>query len=130
MLTHALRLAVSGVLLLMSPAAAGDGSPVVLELFTSQGCSACPPADALLTEYAPRDDVIALALHVDYWDYIGWKDTFGDPAHTTRQKGYAAAADRSFVYTPQMVVDGQGQIKGVKPSQVAAAVDELLAATA
>ncbi|MEL7258170.1 MAG: DUF1223 domain-containing protein, partial [Pseudomonadota bacterium] len=63
---------------------------VVVELFTSQGCSSCPPADAFMHELAKRDDVVALALHVDYWDYIGWKDSFAKPEHADRQRAYAA----------------------------------------
>ena len=66
--------------------AVADMRPVVIELYTSQGCSSCPPADALLGELASRDDVIPLALHVDYWDYIGWKDQFANPAYTERQR--------------------------------------------
>jgi len=80
---------------------------VVVELFTSQGCSSCPPADALMIELVQRKDVIGLALHVDYWDYIGWKDEYGDPSFTRRQKGYAHRAGRKMVYTPQMIVNGQ-----------------------
>jgi len=96
-----------------SPAQA-EQRKVVVELFTSQGCSSCPPADALLAELAKRDDVVALALHVDYWDYIGWKDSFGDPRNTARQKAYAAARGENMVYTPQMVVNGQHAIVGTK----------------
>ena len=81
-------------------------APVVLELYTSQGCSSCPPADALLTELAGLDGVIALALHVDYWDYLGWKDTLADPLFTARQKGYALARSNRQVYTPELVVNG------------------------
>ena len=66
--------------------AAAQDTPVVLELFTSQGCSSCPPADALFSELAGREGVIALALHVDYWDYLGWKDGFGRPGNTARQR--------------------------------------------
>ena len=79
---------------------------VVVELYTSQGCSSCPPADALLDELAKRNDVIALALHVDYWDYLGWKDTFSSAAFSARQNGYARAANARTVYTPQMVIGG------------------------
>ncbi|TMV06576.1 DUF1223 domain-containing protein [Ruegeria sediminis] len=96
---------------LVVPAGAED-NPVVVELFTSQGCSSCPPADALMHELAGRDDVIALALHVDYWDYIGWKDLFADPAHTLRQKAYAREGGRTMIYTPQMIVNGQDDIAG------------------
>lgn len=93
--------------------------PVVIELFTSQGCSSCPPADALLGELAERDDVLPLALHVDYWDYIGWKDEFADPGHAERQRGYSRAAGMRTIYTPQMVVSGQDHVVGYKPMKVA-----------
>jgi len=93
--------------------------PVVVELFTSQGCSSCPPADKLLHELAKRDDVIALALHVDYWDYIGWKDVFAKPGHTARQKAYAVSAGRRSVYTPQMIIDGSDHVVGNHPVDVA-----------
>lgn len=92
--------------------------PVVVELFTSQGCSSCPPADALLHELAKRDDVIALSLHVDYWDYIGWKDQFADPAHAERQRAYAQTGGRRMIYTPQMIVNGQDSVVGVKPMKL------------
>ena len=95
-----------------------QSSPVVVELYTSQGCSSCPPADAILKKLAERDDVIALALHVDYWDYIGWADIFADPVYTTRQKGYAQAGGRRMIYTPQMIIDGQDDVVGAKPMEV------------
>lgn len=94
-------------------------SAVIVELFTSQGCSSCPPADDYLAEIAGRDDVIALSLHVDYWDYIGWKDTLGSPAFTDRQHAYAAAARARSVYTPQFVVGGVDHVVGNGPSEVA-----------
>lgn len=93
--------------------------PVVVELFTSQGCSSCPPADKFLHELAAREDVIALALHVDYWDYIGWKDIFADPRNTKRQKAYAKAGGRRSIYTPQMVIDGVDDVVGTHPKDVA-----------
>ena len=99
------------------PAMAQD-QPVVVELFTSQGCSSCPPADAYLQELAGRDDVIALALHVDYWDYIGWKDVFADPAFSARQRSYAKRGGRSMVYTPQMIINGEEQVVGSRPRDV------------
>lgn len=86
--------------------AAGAFHPVVVELYTSQGCSSCPPADEFLGKLAQRSDIIALAFHVDYWDYIGWKDPFGDPAYTARQRLYAASLRKRTIYTPQMVIDG------------------------
>lgn len=99
--------------------AEADDHPVVIELFTSQGCSSCPPADALLRELADRDDVIALALHVDYWDYIGWKDSFAQPAFTQRQKQYARAAGHRTIFTPQMIVGGADHVVGSKPMKLA-----------
>ncbi len=107
------------ILALMPVAAARADSPVVVELFSSQGCSACPPADALLAELATRDDVIALGLHVDYWDYIGWADTFASPQFTRRQYAYARAAGRNMVYTPQMIIGGSERVMGNEPMQVA-----------
>ncbi|MEX0302807.1 MAG: DUF1223 domain-containing protein [Leisingera sp.] len=97
--------------------------PVVVELYTSQGCSSCPPADALLHKLAERDDVLPLALHVDYWDYIGWKDQFGKPAHTRRQKGYAHTGGRRMIYTPQMIIMGQDDVVGADAMKVADAIE-------
>jgi hypothetical protein len=87
-------------------------APVVVELYTSQGCSSCPPADALLTQLADRDDVIALALHVEYWDYIGWNDIFANPEHSARQRAYARASGERMIYTPQLIVQGMQSLAG------------------
>lgn len=104
----------------LSAPARADQKLVVLELYTSQGCSSCPPADALLHKIAKEyEDVIALALHVDYWDYIGWKDAFADPAHSKRQKAYARAAGHRSVFTPQMIIGGLDHVVGYKPMDVA-----------
>ena len=97
-------------------------SPVVIELFTSQGCSACPPADELLAAIAPRDDIIALALHVDYWDYLGWEDPFAQPAFTARQKAYARAAGSRTIYTPQMIVKGHDALVGPEAQSLEALI--------
>lgn len=99
-------------------------SPVVVELFTSQGCSSCPPADKLMHDLAERDDVIALALHVDYWDYIGWKDEFAVPANADRQRGYAMQAGRHSIYTPQMIINGVTDIVGARPMELSKAIAE------
>ena len=97
--------------LIPAESARADG-PVLVELFTSQGCNSCPPADAYLGDLAKRRDVIALAFHVDYWDYIGWKDPFADAAWTTRQRLYAKSLGASQIYTPQIVVDGGNHAVG------------------
>ncbi len=107
------------VLAVLVHAAQAQTNPVVVELYTSQGCSSCPPADALLEELAQMDDIIPLALHVDYWDYIGWKDSFADPAYTRRQRSYARAAGHRTVYTPQMIVGGADHVVGYKPMELA-----------
>jgi len=96
----------------LTATAASSRDLVVVELFTSQGCSSCPPADRFLGELAKRDDVLALSMHVDYWDYIGWKDPFASPDNTTRQRLYARRFGLGYVYTPQMVVDGYTETTG------------------
>ncbi|MDQ2095208.1 DUF1223 domain-containing protein [Rhodalgimonas zhirmunskyi] len=95
---------------------------VVVELFTSQGCSSCPPADAFLHELDKRAGVLPLSLHVDYWDYIGWKDVFGQKQFTKRQHSYAVAAEQRSVYTPQIVVQGREQVVGNHPKDVNALI--------
>jgi len=105
-------------------AAQNAGTPVVVELFTSQGCSSCPPADDLLADLAERSDVLALSLHVDYWDYIGWKDPYASPVYTARQRRYAGALELRYVFTPQIVVDGRQSIVGSRREDVLRAVDE------
>ncbi len=92
----------------------------VVELFTSQGCSSCPPADAALQQFIERDDVLALAFHVDYWDYLGWKDTLASPENTERQYAYAKTFNSRTVYTPQAVVNGREHLNGAKGSVIAA----------
>ena len=92
--------------------AADDRNLTVVELFTSQGCSSCPPAEALLGEFAKHPDLLALELHVDYWDYIGWKDPFASAAATDRQRRYNKRLGRGYVYTPQIVIDGVSEAVG------------------
>lgn len=104
--------------------AAGEGArPTVVELFTSQGCSSCPPADALLGKLAERDDVIALAYHIDYWNYIGWTDPFSSPESTDRQRAYGHALGLRTIYTPQMVIDGRFDVVGSRTHQVHTTLD-------
>ncbi|SMF11707.1 hypothetical protein SAMN06265365_105270 [Tistlia consotensis] len=111
------------VLLAGAPGRAAAERPVVVELFTSQGCSSCPPADAILGELAMRGDVLALSLHVDYWDYIGWKDPFASAEMTERQRAYARAMGSRMVYTPQTIVDGREEMVGSRRDAVMAAID-------
>ena len=99
-------------------ASASSGQKVVVELFTSQGCSSCPPADKYLGELAKHDDVVALSFHVDYWNYIGWRDPYSDPKWTKRQQAYGKNLRKRYVYTPQMVIDGQTESVGSRRGQV------------
>lgn len=114
-----LKLTIAAVAVALAGAAGAAERLVVVELFTSQGCSSCPPADEILGELATRADVLPLALHVDYWDYIGWKDSFASPAFTQRQRGYARAVGERTIYTPQMIVGGRDHVIGTKPMKLA-----------
>lgn len=110
-------------LVLCSPAgAASSVRPVVVELFTSQGCSSCPPADALLGRLSQRRQVIAMSLPITYWDMLGWKDTLASDANTRRQKTYARALGRGGVYTPQMIVEGVEDVVGSREGDVEASI--------
>lgn len=101
--------------------------PVVVELFTSQGCSSCPPADEMLGDLADRADILALSWHVDYWDYLGWADQFADPEFTRRQQAYARAAGERAIYTPQMIVGGTDTLIALRPAELMALVDVQMA---
>ncbi len=104
-------------------AVAGAARPVVVELYTSQGCNTCPPADALLGKLAQRADLIALSLPITYWDMLGWRDTLASDANTRRQKAYAEAMGHGGVYTPQIIVDGVVDVVGGRVASVEAAID-------
>jgi len=93
-------------------------APVVVELFTAQGCANCGEASAYVAKLADRPGVLALTFSVDYWDYLGWADTFAKPEFGERQKAYDAKLGVREPYTPQLVVDGQGQAPGGKPARV------------
>jgi hypothetical protein len=116
-----LALAVLAVLATPSAALAADADhPTVVELFQSQGCSSCPPANAVLNTLASRPDVLALSFAVTYWDRLGWKDTFAREAYTARQYDYSKSGGRANVSTPQMIVNGRGVLVGHNKSQAEA----------
>ncbi|HTK79402.1 MAG TPA: DUF1223 domain-containing protein [Rhizomicrobium sp.] len=132
-ITHRLAaagLSLIGLIGLVVPASAGSGRapesktgrPVVVELYTSQGCSSCPPADALLGQLAARKDVLAISLPVTYWDMLGWKDTLASDANTRRQKAYDRVLGRGGIYTPQMIVDGINDVIGSREKAVESAI--------
>jgi hypothetical protein len=106
----------------LSAAPSPRTQPVVVELFQSQGCSSCPPAVSALNALAGRKDVIALSYAVTYWDRLGWKDIYGDPAFTQRQRDYAASLRNQTVYTPQVVLNGKRDIVGNGPGELNRAV--------
>ncbi len=107
---------------MMAGAARADNAPVVVELFTSQGCSSCPPADKYLGELAKRPDILALAFHVEYWNYIGWADPYSKPWATRRQREYSARLKQRYVYTPEMVVQGAAEGVGSERETVEAMI--------
>lgn len=120
----------TALLILVLPWGATAGEHVkrpvaVVELFTSQGCTSCPPADEMLSELAASGDVVALAYHVDYWDYLGWRDTLASPDNTARQQEYSRSFGNRSVYTPQAVVNGRQQMNGAKHYKVHAAIDRM-----
>jgi len=119
----ALSLAVVATAALTAPIASAEPRGVI-ELFTSQGCSSCPPADKLAGELARDPSLIVLSLPVDYWDYLGWKDTLALPGHTNRQRAYSKARGDREVYTPQVVVNGAKHVLGSDRSAIENAVAE------
>lgn len=117
------RLSLATIALVLAiPAPSLAKRQVVLELYTSQGCNTCPPADALIERLSGRPDILALSLPVTYWDMLGWKDTLASEANTRRQKAYAAVMGRGGVYTPQIIVDGVTDVVGSRETQVEAAI--------
>ncbi len=109
----------------LSAARAQSAPPTVVELFTSQGCNSCPPADAYLGELSQRGDVLALSFHIDYWDYLGWKDTFASPQTTERQRDYGRSLRTRYIYTPQMVIGGVREVVGSKHAKVEREIDRV-----
>ena len=121
---HARTSALLGSLIFMSSPTAAGTRPVVVELFTSQGCSSCPPADSLLGELARNSDVVALGFHISYWDGLGWKDPFSSQSSTDRQRTYARLFEIGQVYTPQIIVDGSREMVGSDRAKVLAALHD------
>src|SRR5215468_960850 len=112
--------------------AAASGAPpvAVVELYTSQGCSSCPAADALLAQLANRGEVVALSLSVDYWDYLGWRDTLANSKFTERQRAYAKARGDGAIYTPQIIVNGLTHVNGSDEGQILRAIEKTSKAVA
>jgi hypothetical protein len=111
-----------GLLMCSAAAAAAQPRPAVVELFTSEGCSSCPPAEAYIGELAQRSDVLALSFHVDYWDSLGWRDRFALETSVERQRIYSRSLGRSSVYTPEVVIDGRSDYVGTDRSGIAGAL--------
>jgi hypothetical protein len=116
--------AIAGIVLALAPLGSAEAQPEkVVELFTSQGCSSCPPADRLAERLVSEDEsVLTVLMPVDYWDYLGWKDTLASPVHSQRQRAYAARRGDRSVYTPQMVINGDEHVVGSRESEVLAAL--------
>jgi hypothetical protein len=120
-----IRRILAALLLSVAAGPASAGNDVVLvELFTSQGCASCPPADRTLARLAERDDVLALSLHVDYWDYLGWEDSFAQAEHTARQAEYRDKMGGRVLFTPQVIVDGLLSVAGYKQTAIENAIDK------
>ncbi|MEM9736849.1 MAG: DUF1223 domain-containing protein [Pseudomonadota bacterium] len=118
-------IAALAALLSLAPGAPVRAEPaVVVELFTSQGCYSCPPADEVLGKLAEYDHIVALAMHVDYWDYLGWRDTFAQKTFTKRQFDYRDYAGARVVYTPQMIVQGTKPVTGSRAMSVKEAISQ------
>jgi len=119
-------LALTATALMICAAGASRAEPVhrVIELFTSQGCSSCPPADRLAAKLASEPGTVLISLPVTYWDYLGWKDSFASPAFTERQKAYSKARGDMQVYTPQAVVNGVAHAVGSEPDSIDDAAKE------
>ncbi|NVK34701.1 MAG: DUF1223 domain-containing protein [Rhodobacteraceae bacterium] len=116
---------------LLQPTAQAETEPlIVAELFTSQGCSSCPAADKLLQSLATDANVLALSIHVDYWDYLGWKDKLARPEFSDRQRNYARYRGDRMVYTPQMIINGNQHVVGNNEGEVEAAIRNAPAMTA
>lgn len=115
--------ALGAIVLGGSALAGGTREPIMVELFTSQGCSSCPEADAFLGELQARRDVIAVSFSIDYWDYIGWRDTLASHENTLRQQAYSKVLSSHQMYTPEMVIDGDENVAGNQREQALAIIE-------
>jgi hypothetical protein len=122
-LTRRDALALGAVAMFARPALAVVKRPVIVELFTSQGCSSCPPADAYFKELKDEPGVVALSYHVDYWDYLGWRDTLGSPEFSQRQYDYAESRGDKNVYTPQLIINGGKHFVGSQRARISGGID-------
>ncbi|WP_295850189.1 DUF1223 domain-containing protein [Tardiphaga sp.] len=114
-----------GVCMVVAGTGMAQAQPrAVVELFTSQGCSSCPPADKIIGDLAQDPSVIALSMPIDYWDYLGWKDTLADPRFSARQKAYSHVRGDRDVYTPQLIVNGAVQVIGSDAEQIEMAIND------
>ncbi len=124
-LAMSIGLAIAVLAIVVAPATADDSRPLaVIELFTSQSCASSPPADVLLTELSADRTIVAISLPVTYWDYLGWTDTRGSQANTSRQFSYAARRGDRAVFTPQMIINGRTPVVGSDAAEVRAVIDE------
>ncbi|MCF6322233.1 MAG: DUF1223 domain-containing protein [Rhizobiaceae bacterium] len=117
-------IAVSGMTLGSAQAAEIYSPKAILEVFTSQGCSSCPPADEFVTSIYRNKDILALAWHVDYWDYLGWKDTFAKPEHAVRQRRYSKSFEENQIYTPQAIMNGRSHTVGSRSNKIKAVLKD------
>lgn len=108
----------------MAYAASVKTPKAVVEVFTSQGCHSCPPADKIVQKFSMDGDILAISVHVDYWDYLGWKDIFASKDNTSRQYGYAKSMGESQVYTPQAVINGRDHVVGSRESAIHQVIDK------
>ncbi|MBL4758035.1 MAG: DUF1223 domain-containing protein [Rhizobiales bacterium] len=115
----------ASIIALTPTASQARSATTIIELFTSQGCSSCLPADELLADYARRPDVLAISMPVDYWDYLGWKDTLANPANSQRQRDYASIRGDRMIYTPQVIINGVA----AAPGNDQLVIDEKISAT-
>jgi hypothetical protein len=123
LLTRRNALALGAAAMVARPAFAMAKRPVIVELFTSQGCSSCPPADAYFKVLKDQPDVVALSYHVDYWDYLGWRDTLGSPECSQRQYDYAKSRGDKNVYTPQTIINGSEHFVGSQRASISGGID-------